>query len=341
MGFIANYLCNLAALALRRQPRRPLLFSYYLTHRCALNCRYCCDGEGQRFKADRVPELDRPDVKRLLRILRRAADTLDLTGGEPFLREDLEEILADARQLGFRSILNTKAPGLKRRREILRYAGAIVLSLDSLEAGKLAALIGRPQAQADEILEALQFLVEKRNEYGFRLVLSAVATPDNLKEVADVLRFCVENKLGFHLSPEIVGTQANRLLRGNARYTELVETVRRAKAAGAGVLGVDQYLRGIRDFSRFACHPLLMPVIRPDGRMYYPCLESKQAEISLLEAGDYARALQMARARYGAAPPCGECCHIFCHMALSLLQRHPWAALKEMRPWRQGQCKRN
>lgn len=334
MGFVVNYTRNLAALALQRQPQRPLLFSYYITHRCDLNCHYCCDGEGKRFKEDHVPELATSDVIRLLHILRRAADTLDITGGEPLLREDLEEVLAEARRLGLRTVLNTKAIGIHGRQALLRHSDTIVLSLDSLDAGKLAVLIGRPREQADEVLSSLRVLLEKRNEFGFKLVLSAVATPDNLEDVAEVLRFAVENRLGFHLSPEIVGTHANQALRGNTRYQELVETVRRRKTQGKGVLGVDEYLCGIRDFSPFVCHPQLMPVIRPDGRMYYPCLESKQAEISVLEAGDYWRALKMARARYGEVPKCGECCHIFCHAALSLLQRHPLAALKEMRHWR-------
>ena len=71
MGFTWNYLTNLAELAIGREPSRPLLFSYYITHRCHLNCRYCCDGDGRRFAEDPIPELDTADVKRLLSILRR------------------------------------------------------------------------------------------------------------------------------------------------------------------------------------------------------------------------------------------------------------------------------
>ncbi len=76
--------------------------------------------------------------------------------------------------------------------------------------------------------------------------------------------------------------------------------------------------------------------------MYYPCLESKQAEIDVLEHGSYRDALAAAQRRFGRLPECRDCCHIFCHMALSLLQRHPIAALGEMRHlcegglWRQG-----
>ena len=333
MGFVANYITNLAAVAVGRQPSRPLLFSYYVTHRCELNCRYCCDGDGKRFKEQPIPELATDEAKRLISILRGAADTLDITGGEPMQRPDLEDILAHARGAGFRTVLNTKGIGLQDRPDLLRHCDVLVLSLDTLDPASLAALIGRPRETAGRVLEALHFALAMRGTTGTALVLSAVATPDNLEGVEGVLRFATENSLGFHLSPEIVGTRVNPALRENPRYKQLVSEVLTAKRMHSGILGIRHYLEGIRDFAAFHCHPLLMPVIRPDGRMYYPCLESKQAEVNLLETGSYRHALREARERCGEIPECRDCCHIFCHMALSLLQRHPIAALGEIRHW--------
>jgi MoaA/NifB/PqqE/SkfB family radical SAM enzyme len=334
MGFTWNYLTNLAELAIGREPVRPLLFSYYITHRCQLNCRYCCDGDGKRFAEDPVPELDTADAKRLVSILRRAGDTLDVTGGEPLLRDDLEEILGHARSIGLRTVLNTKGLGLSRRPELLRHTAVLVLSLDTLDPHALATLIDRPLSVAQEILAALEHVLSARRQAATRVVLSAVATPDNLDQVAAVLDFACAHDLGFHISPEIVGTEVNPALRDNDRYRALITRVLGVKRSRGGVLGIRQYLCGIRDFSRFRCHPLLMPTIRPDGRMYYPCLEWKQAQVSLLEAGSYARALETARARFGKLPQCRDCCHIFCHMALSLLQTHPGSALSELVCWK-------
>ena len=80
MGFVGNYICNLANMALHREPVRPLLFSWYVTHRCDLACRYCCDGQGKPFKQDRATELTTAEACNLLRILRRATNVLDMTG---------------------------------------------------------------------------------------------------------------------------------------------------------------------------------------------------------------------------------------------------------------------
>ena len=334
MGFIGNYIKNLGSVSLGREPIRPLLFSYYVTHRCTLNCRYCCDGDGKRFAEDPIPELDTTEAKRLLSILRSAGDTLDITGGEPLLRDNLAEILAHARAIGFRTVLNTKGIGLPARREMLKDIDVLVISIDTLDPDGLAALVGRPRSTAEAILASLDFALAERGRTGVKLVLSAVATPENLDEVAAVLDFAVQHSLGFQVSPEIVGTAANPLLRENAAYRKLIDRVLAVKKQRRGILGVPEYFAGIRDFGRFRCHPLLMPVIRPDGRMYYPCLEWKQAEINLLEIGDYFSALSEARRRFGEIPACHDCCHIFCHAALSLLQTHPLSAIGELKHWR-------
>ena len=334
MGFVGNCLKNLGALRMGREPMRPLMFSYYVTPRCNLNCRYCCDGEGKRFREDPIPELGTAEAKRLVSTLREASDTLDITGGEPLMRGDLEDILGDARPLGFRTASNTKGIGIEGRPDLMRFTDVLVLSLDTLDPGPLAELIGRPPDEAERILAALRHVLAVRRRTGTMVALSAVATPDNLAQVARVLRFAVENSLGFHLSPEILGTKVNPRLRDNEGYRRLIGETLAMKRAHRGVFGVPEYLLGIRDFGAFRCHPLLMPTIRPDGRMYYPCLEWKKAEIAPLETGSYAEAPRTARRRFGEIPVCRDCRHIFSHMALSLFHWHPLSALRELKHWR-------
>lgn len=332
MGFHANYLMNLAVVAMGRQPVRPLLFSYYLTHRCPMNCRYCSDGAGNPFKETVVEELGTEAAKNLVTMLSRAADTLDVTGGEPMVRHDLEEILAHARRCGMRTALNTKGIGLASRPELMR-TDVLVLSVDALESAKLSELHGGTRTSADQVLEAMEFALKWRCKTKTQVVLSAVATPDNLEGAQEVLEFAVRNRVGFHLSPQIVGVRAHPGLIGNEDYRRLIEAVIEKKKAGGGVLGIETYLMGIRDFSPFRCHPLLMPVIRPDGKLVYPCLERPEAQVNVVESGGYREAI----------PACGDCCHIFCHMALSLLQRHPLQALNEGRRWMaiQAGCEKN
>jgi hypothetical protein len=162
--------------------------------------------------------------------------------------------------------------------------------------------------------------------------------PDNLDDVSQVLRLAVRLGLGFQLSPQILGTAVRPGLQGNERFRSLLDEVIAAKARGAGVLGLGRYLRGIRDCRSYTCHPLLMPTIRPDGTVNLPCLERPRERLDLTTAGGYDRVLTRARIARASMRDCRGKCHIFCHMALSLLQRHPLAALGELKAWRSQSC---
>jgi hypothetical protein len=49
----------------------------------------------------------------------------------------------------------------------------------TVEADGLVTLIGRPRGAAERILTALDYVLQNRKRYPLKLVLSAVATPDN------------------------------------------------------------------------------------------------------------------------------------------------------------------
>ncbi len=333
MGFVSNYLMNLPAVLTGRQPRRPLMFGFYITHACELDCTYCCDGDGRPFKEDRIDELDTDEIKRLISILVREADTLDITGGEPLLRKDLEDILIHCRSVGMRTVINTKGLGIAQRPDVLKYADTIVLSLDTLDLDRLGLMIGRTEHTAREIINAIAFSIKAAREHGTRIVLSCVATASNLDDIMEILDYAEKESVGFHISPEIKGKEVISRLRENPVYRELINAIIERKPRKRSVLGILKYFSGIRDFNTFRCYPLLMPTIRPDGKLYYPCIEIKKAEIDVLKAGSYSRALSAAR-KQASFPACKDRCHIFCHMGLSLLQRHPWEALREMKYWR-------
>jgi MoaA/NifB/PqqE/SkfB family radical SAM enzyme len=333
MSFISNYLFNLGHKALQGEPDRPLLFSFYITHRCTLRCSFCSDGEGIRFQQNPISELSTADVLRLLAILRRETDTLDITGGEPMMRDDLEAVLGEAHRIGFRVALNTKGIGLERRPDLIRLADALIIGVDSMDPATLADITGQPIDSAREQLSSLEYAISECRRIGARLILSIVLLPGRMEHARQVIRFAHEKNLPYQISPQIVGKVVHADLRGDAEYGKLVDEVIGHKNSGGRVLGVSRYLEGIRRFAPFRCHPLLMPAIQPNGNLYYPCLEWKQAVVGILEENNYRRALKKARAEFGPIPRCREYCHLFCHMATSLLQSHPWAALRELKIW--------
>jgi cyclic pyranopterin phosphate synthase len=113
-----------------------------LIDRCNLRCSYCMPAEGLPW-LPREELLTTAELVRLVRIAvhRLGIRTVRLTGGEPLLRPDVEELVAqlstlrtpDGARPGF--ALTTNGIGLARRADALRRAGLdrINISLDTLD----------------------------------------------------------------------------------------------------------------------------------------------------------------------------------------------------------------
>ena len=92
----------------------PLWLLAELTYACPLQCPYCSNPvEMANFKK----ELSTEDWIRVMREARKMGSTqLGFSGGEPLTRTDLEELIAEARQLGFYTNLITSGVGMDEKR---------------------------------------------------------------------------------------------------------------------------------------------------------------------------------------------------------------------------------
>ncbi len=112
----------------------PLWLLAELTYACPLQCPYCSNPIDM---AKYRKELSTEDWIRIFREARKmGAVQLGFSGGEPLLRYDLEELTAEARQLGYYTNLITSGVGLTERRiKTLKKAGLdhIQLSIQAPE----------------------------------------------------------------------------------------------------------------------------------------------------------------------------------------------------------------
>jgi pyrroloquinoline quinone biosynthesis protein E len=92
----------------------PLWLLAELTYACPLQCPYCSNPlEMARYK----DELDTAGWMRVLQQARRMGATqLGFSGGEPLVRRDLEQLIAEARRLGFYTNLITSGLGMDEKR---------------------------------------------------------------------------------------------------------------------------------------------------------------------------------------------------------------------------------
>ncbi len=112
----------------------PLTVSWNLTRRCSLACAHCYIDASARLKAD-----EESTTRQCRDILRQLAGVnpealLILTGGEPLIREDIFDLIAEATELGFWTVLGSHGGLLDgRKAERLAKAGlkGAGLSLES------------------------------------------------------------------------------------------------------------------------------------------------------------------------------------------------------------------
>jgi cyclic pyranopterin phosphate synthase len=123
-----------------------------LTNRCNLSCIYC-HNEGEQGSG---AEITVDEVARVVRIASKyGVDRVKFSGGEPLLRNDLEDILRALPPLKDVS-LTTNGTLLARRAGRLKDAGLnrVNISLDTLESGRFEHITRRP-GQFGHVIEGI------------------------------------------------------------------------------------------------------------------------------------------------------------------------------------------
>lgn len=164
-------------------PARPWALLAELTHACPLHCPYCSN---PLELARRSGELS---TEQWTDVLRQAAAlgvvNTHLSGGEPLLRPDLEQIVAAAEAAGIYTQLVTSGIGLDEARlAALRAAGlrSVQLSVQHADPQANDRIAARPSAFAAK--ERAAALVR---EAGLPLGLNVVLHRDNLDAVGDLI----------------------------------------------------------------------------------------------------------------------------------------------------------
>jgi pyrroloquinoline quinone biosynthesis protein E len=160
----------------------PLWLLAELTYRCPLHCVFCYNPVNYTDHAGELDTAQWIDVFRQARAL--GAAQLGFSGGEPLLRDDLEVLVGEARQLGYYTNLITSGIGLTDAR------------LDALKAAGLDHIQLSFQDSTQELNDFLSstrtFDLKKRvatsiKAHGFPMVLNCVLHRYNLPHVDRII----------------------------------------------------------------------------------------------------------------------------------------------------------
>lgn len=163
----------------------PLLVNLLVTNRCNLRCWYCFMNAGRAgFVYD--PPLE--ELKKMMLMAKKAgAMAIQITGGEPTVREDILEILKFARENFVHVQLNTNgikiAEDLEFARKLKGLVNTIYISFDGVT--KLT----------NPWIEYSKKAIENFRKAGIRsIVLVPTVHQGNLGEMGKVIRFALENR---------------------------------------------------------------------------------------------------------------------------------------------------
>jgi MoaA/NifB/PqqE/SkfB family radical SAM enzyme len=285
----------------------PYAVTFYVTHKCNLDCTYCTQKEPEVFSS----ELPTDGTLRVLAKIRRETDSIVITGGEPTLRSDIETIVEAARfKNKFRSVLLiTNGTLLDRKPKILDGVTGLVVSLDALQADPTNAL-SKPAA-LPKVMENLQFAKERLGNPR-KITISTVIEEWNITEVEKLLDWCGEQGFVFAAQSAQMEKMPNLALLRNPKYQALVDTIiARRRENKQPINGTPRTIDTLLRFRSFECFPTMFPRVYPNGDVFYPCEPLRKVAGNLLHDGSLKKIFARGKKRYGEIPPCEGICYLF------------------------------
>lgn len=175
------------------EPGPPLWLLAELTYRCPLQCPYCSNPLDFARSHDELSTAEWIEVFRQAREM--GAAQLGFSGGEPLVRQDLVELIASARGLGYYTNLITSGIGLTEEK-IASFADAgldhIQISFQAADEEVNNLLAGSQKAFAHKLEMARAV-----KKHGYPMVLNFVTHRHNIDNIDQIIRLCIELEADF------------------------------------------------------------------------------------------------------------------------------------------------
>lgn len=264
--------------ARQREDGRPFIVGHLITNRCMCHCASCL------WKDNDCVDVPTEDIKRFY------AEARDLgfvaaavTGGEPFLRKDLGELVRFMKEQAEMTILlfNTGWFLEKRMDEVLPWIDAMVVSVDSARAERHDAIRGKP-GLFDRLVRGVRLARERYPEVSLQLnTCVQKGIDDELDELIE-LATDLDVQISFDVITEFRHGDTGPAVETDCglppdELAALCATLLEKKRAGAPILNSELYLDYfVRGRPGYRCHlPKLVMFVDGRGNAEY-CLNLAQ-----------------------------------------------------------------
>ncbi|WP_048096128.1 radical SAM protein [Geoglobus ahangari] len=299
MGLVKVYFGNRV---LRK--KRPVIFAHMVTFRCNMRCHYCMywKKSGEEVSLGEV-------VKMLKEASEEGLAIYTATGGEPLLRNDIEQIVSAARDYGFYTTLVTNGLLLKRRG--LSGLDLLTVSLDTLDREKFARITG--VNALNEVVDAIKWASER-----FRMNVNVVVHEENANEIFRLVEFADSLGIGITFEPVssyFAGCASISPKTLRRTFAEILRLKRDYRC----IWNTEGYLRLVMETQNFPCLPYFLLRVNPDGTVIAPCYEVDHVAVGNLTS----QTLKSVVSSDAFIKSCevGECgkCYLLCYVEPSMV----------------------
>ncbi len=216
-----------------------LILQFHITGRCNLRCRHCYRAEGD------VEPLTLKDVTEVLEQYRgllayynrqkgiRRRGHVNITGGEPFIRSDIAEILSflgSNRELYSYGVLSNGSFITDGMTALLRQTGVSFVQL-SLDGDRAAHDSLRTPGDYDRVLDTARRLERE----GIRTYISFTANRENYRHLPEAAKECRKRKISKLWSDRVVpiggGEELSGLTIGPEDMDDYLRALRKARGS--------------------------------------------------------------------------------------------------------------
>ena len=218
-------------------------------------------------------QLDLDQALRVLHVIRTGVDSLILTGGEPLLHPDIDQLhhaREERSEVPASHAVDQRQPAARSRSDSARARST--RHQPRLDRSRHLERDHRPTpGMAHNVSEQHPHVCRapERIRLSSRRQLRAHAA--DLAAGARVLDFCDEHHILVSFSPQSVNNWPHYDLLVSQEYRDFIQHLIDRKQAGAPILGSLAYLHTLLDFTPYSCYPLLVPRVMPNGDLVYPC----------------------------------------------------------------------
>lgn len=172
----------------------PRFCNYYVTLRCNDTCEFCQIWQNSGYPD--IREAGDQGKELLLDLKRRGVKHLNITGGEPLLREDLPEILKLAKELNFKIELTTN--GIlypERAKKLNGLVDRLYFSLDYQIAEE------HDRSRGVECFHLVIQSIKLAQELGERPIINFTLTRDSVRFLPEMIELAEKLKVFIYLNP--------------------------------------------------------------------------------------------------------------------------------------------